>query len=122
MKRTNKIRIALAALAATAVAVTGTAGAASLSSTQVTIKNPGGQGDFYGKVKSSNPDCVSGRKVVVFKQLGATQDRSVDQKIASDTADAAGNWSVGNTGQKSGHFYAKAAKTSECKAATSPTI
>ena len=122
MKRTNKIRIGLAALAATAVAVTGTAGAASLSPTQVTIKNPGGQGDFQGKVKSANPDCVNGRKVVVFKQVGATQDRSVDQKIASDLADANGKWSVGNTGYKSGDFYAKAGKTSECKADTSPTI
>ena len=123
MTRSTKLRTGLAALAATAVAMTGGAGIASAAdATKVTIKNPNSQGDFYGKVKSANPDCVDGRKVTVFKQLGATPNRSVDQKIATDNADAAGNWSVGNTGQKSGKFYAKAAKTPECKAATSATI
>ena len=123
MTRSNKIRTALVALAVSATGLTGLAGTASAAdATQVTIKNPNSQGDFYGKVKSANPDCVYGRKVTVFKQLGATPDRSVDQKIATDNADAAGNWSVGNTGYKSGKFYAKAAKTPECKAATSKTI
>ena len=123
MTRSNKLRTALVALAVSATGLTGLAGVASAAdATKVTIKNPNSQGDFYGKVKSANPDCLDGRKVTVFKQLGATPNRAADQKIASDTADAAGNWSVGNTGQKSGNFYAKAAKTPECKAAISKTI
>jgi hypothetical protein len=123
MTRSTKIRTALVALAVSATGLTGLAGVASAAdATQVTIKNPNSQGDFFGKVKSANPDCVDGRKVTVFKQLGATQNPRGDQKIASDTAGTSGEWSVGNTGYKSGKFYAKAAKTAECKAATSKTI
>jgi hypothetical protein len=125
MTRSNKLRTALVALAISATGVTGLAGVASAAGsvdTKVTIKNPNSQGDFYGKVKSSSPTCVEDRKVTVFKQLGATQAPKSDQKIATDNADANGKWSVGNTGYKSGKFYAKAGKVTGCKAATSKTI
>ena len=70
--------------------------------------------------------CENDRKVTVFKQLGSVQDPKSDQKIGSDTADLNGNkaiWSIGNSGYKSGDFYAKAAKVpGYCKATTSKTI
>jgi hypothetical protein len=124
MTRSNKIRAALAAaLAISVTAIPGMASAAG-AETKVTIK--GENGDFYGNVKSSDPDCVSERKVVVYKQLGSEQDHKSDQKIASDITEATtsnkAQWSVGNTGYKDGKFYARAAKVPGCKAATSQTI
>ena len=81
---------------------------------------------FYGYVSSSNPDlCANGRKIVLYKQLGSTQSPKTDQKIGSDTASANGTqymWSTGNTGSTKGSFYAKAARVTGCKSATSPTI
>ncbi len=124
MNRKNRIGIALATLAVSLTAVTGVAGAAG-SDTKVSIK--GQNGDYYGYVKSSDPaDCAEGRTVTVFKQLGSAQDPKSDQKIGSDTASINGTkymWSIGNSGYKTGDFYAKAAKVPGfCKAATSKTI
>ena len=122
MTRSNKIRAALAA--ALAISVTAIPGLAQAAETKVSIK--GENGDFYGNVKSSDPDCVSERKVVVYKQLGSSQDHKSDQKIASDTTEPTtankAQWSVGNTGYKKGKFYARAAKVPGCSAATSQTI
>ena len=123
MIRKNRIGIGIATLAVSLTALTGAAGAASKSTVSIT----GDNGDYYGYVHSSDAShCENNRKVTVFKQLGATQDRSVDQKIGSDTAEPNGPdamWSIGNSGFKSGKFYAKAAKVPGfCKAATSPTI
>jgi hypothetical protein len=122
MTRTNKIRAALAA--ALAISVTAIPGLAQAAETKVSIK--GENGDFYGKVKSSDSDCVSERKVVVYKQLGNKQDHKSDQKIASDISEPTnGNkseWSVGNTGYKNGKFYARTPKVPGCSAATSKTI
>lgn len=124
MFRKTRIATALAALAVALTALTGVASAAG-ADTKVSIK--GDNGDYYGYVKSSNPaDCADGRKVTVFKQLGSVQDPSSDQKIGSDTAELNGTkamWSIGNSGFKTGEFYAKAAKVpGVCKAATSKTI
>ena len=124
MTRKNKLTAALATAAVSLTAFTGAAGAAS-NDTKVSIK--GQNGDYYGYVKSSDAaNCADGRKVTVFKQLGSTQDPKSDQKIGSDTAELQGKkamWSIGNSGFKSGHFYAKAAKVPGfCKAATSQTI
>jgi hypothetical protein len=123
MIRKNRIGIGIATLAVSLTALTGAAGAASKSTVSIT----GDNGDYYGYVHSSDArHCENNRKVTVFKQLGATQDRSVDQKIGSDTAEPNGPdamWSIGNSGFKTGKFYAKAAKVPGfCKAATSPTI
>jgi len=77
-------------------------------------------------VKSPDRDCASERTVKVFEQLGSTQAPRNDVKIGSDTSEPSGTkamWSIGNSGYKSGKFYAKAAKVPGlCKAATSATI
>jgi hypothetical protein len=116
-------------IAAAAITVTGafatSASAAPLSPTEVTIK--GDDGDYYGKVKSSDvANCEDGRKVKVFKMLGASPKPSTDLKIGSDNAELSGGahaeWSIGNSGYKHGKFYARAGKTDYCGADTSPVI
>jgi hypothetical protein len=123
MTRKNKFH---AALATAAIAVTAFAGAAEASS-QSTVSIMGTNGDYYGYVHSSDAtNCESGRKVVVYKQLGTVQSPKTDQKIGTDTAQPNGPdamWSIGNSGYKTGKFYAKAAKVPGfCKVALSPTI
>ena len=121
MSNKSKIRSALAAAAVAATALAGLAGPASAATpTKVTIHAE--SGGFYGNVKSSNPNCVSGRTVVLFKQLGSTQDPRNDQRILTDTTEDDGEWNTGNPGLRSGMFYARAKRTSECKAANSRTI
>jgi hypothetical protein len=121
--RKTRIGIALTALAVSVTAFAGVATAGSKS----TVSIMGDNGDYYGYVHSSDPThCENDRKVTVFKQLGSVQDPKVDQKIGSDTAEPNGPdamWSIGNSGYKTGKFYAKAAKVpGYCKATTSPTI
>ncbi len=116
-----------AALATVAVSVAAFAGAADASTAKSTVSILGTNGDYYGYVHSKDAaHCENDRKVTVFKQLGAVQDPKVDQKIGSDVAQPNGPdamWSIGNSGYKSGKFYAKAAKVPGfCKAATSATI
>ena len=115
-----------AALATAAVAVTAFAGAADASS-QSTVSILGTNGDYYGYVHSSDAThCENNRKVVVYKQLGSVQSPKTDQKIGTDIAEPNGPdamWSIGNSGFKTGKFYAKAAKVPGlCKVATSATI
>jgi hypothetical protein len=99
------------------------AGGVVAADTTVTIQVQGR--DFSGYVKSSKPmRCADGRKVTLFKQVGAEQDRSVDQRVASDTASLNGDryqWSTGNTGQR-GKFYARAGKIDGCKPDSSKTL
>ena len=124
-RKTSKTGLGLA-LTTVAVAMTAFTGAAGASSTdKVSIK--GDNGDYYGYVKSSDPDhCANNRKVTVFKQLGTTQNPHSDQKIGTDTAQINGTkymWAIGNSGFKTGSFYAKAAKVPGfCHAVTSKTI
>jgi hypothetical protein len=124
-RKTRKTGFAVA-LATAAVAMTAFTGAAGASSSdKVSIK--GDNGDYYGYVKSSDPDnCANNRKVTVFKQLGTTQDTHSDQKIGTDIAQINGTkymWAIGNSGFKTGSFYAKAAKVpGYCSAITSKTI
>ena len=121
--RKTRFGIALTALAVSVTAFAGVATAGSKSTVSIT----GDNGDYYGYVHSSDPThCESDRKVKVFKQLGSVQDPKTDQKIGTDTAEPNGPdamWSIGNSGYKTGKFYAKAAKVpGYCKATTSPTI
>ena len=121
--RKTRFGIALTALAVSVTAFAGVATAGSKSTVSIT----GDNGDYYGYVHSSDPThCENDRKVTVFKQLGSVQDPKADQKIGSDTAEPNGPdamWSIGNSGYKTGKFYAKAAKVpGYCKATTSPTI
>jgi hypothetical protein len=106
-----------------AVAVT-QAEAANKADTQVTIQ--GGEGEYFGYVKSSNKQqCANNRKVKVYKMLGSSPSPSSDKKIGSDTSSPNGDgymWNAGNTGYKKGKFYAKAGATDYCKSDLSPVI
>jgi hypothetical protein len=92
--------------------------------TTVTIQGP--NGDFSGTVSSPKPRlCAKNRKVVVFKQKGATQAPKTDKRIGSDTASKVGTqfqWSTGNSGYKSGRFYARAGANANCRPGSSSTI
>jgi hypothetical protein len=118
----TKILTAVVALAALG-GIAAPSSAGGLLDTSVTIKVEGR--DFSGSVRSPDPaTCAEGRKVILFKQIGSEQDRSADQRVASDTASLNGDryeWSTGNTGQR-GNFYARVRKTAECKGDTSRTL
>ena len=81
---------------------------------------------FYGYVKSPKENkCANGRKVILLKQLGQSQDPGADQKIGTDIAQANGDgymWSTGNTGHMKGRFYARAKKTPDCQADNSKSV
>ena len=118
-------RTALAA-AGLAVAVT-VAGSGSLAhattskakaTTTVTIKAEGT--DLSGKVKSPRQRCITDRKVILVKQVGA-RGGGDDVNFASDTASSDGSWSTGTTGTP-GKFYSKVKPTASCKGDTSPTV
>lgn len=109
--------IAVVAISISGVfAATGVANAAERTPTKVTIK--GDNGDFYGYVKSEDEDnCANERTVTLYKLTGETPDPKLDEKIVTDTASPNGPkymWSAGNTGEKSGEFYARVKKTDEC--------
>jgi hypothetical protein len=119
------MRTAVLALGLVAtVAVPGSLGSAQASSaktktaTTVTIKAEGV--DLSGKVKSARPLCVTNRKVIVIKQVGA-RGGGDDQNFASDLASSDGSWDTGTTGT-AGKFYSKVKATEKCKGDTSPTI
>jgi hypothetical protein len=127
MTRKLTTRTAIAALGALALGLSAMPGAAAANgkaSTKVTIQAE--SDGFFGYVKSSKPSaCANNRKVTLYKQLGSTQDPSTDQKIGFDTAQINGTqymWSTGNTGSIKGSYYARAARTSRCQAASSPTV
>jgi hypothetical protein len=111
----------VAALTIGALVMAGSAFAG--ANTGVTIKGP--DGDFHGKVLSERSKCEVGRKVIVYKQKGSSQDPSADQKIGSDISEKHGDhgdWSIGNSGFKKGKFYAKAKRSTGCAAGFSKTI
>jgi hypothetical protein len=121
-----KLASAVVAVVFGAVSVAGTVSAGAgtePAETTVTIRTE--NGDFWGYVTSPRPRrCAEGRKIVLFKQVGAEQDPRVDERIASDTASLNGDryeWNTGNTG-RFGKFYARAGKTEDCKGDTSKTI
>jgi hypothetical protein len=124
MTRKTKIRSGLVSLAVSLTALAGLAGtAAAATPTKVVIKAE--SGGFYGYVKSADPDCADGRKVVLFKQLGSFQDPRNDLRVASDVTEANGDqymWSTGNTGTRTGRYYARATRVPGCKPANSRTI
>lgn len=113
---------AISTVALTGMAQTGTASAP--ARTKVTIQ--GQNGDFSGTVKSSKLHrCADQREITVYKQKGSHQHPSHDQRIGSDLSELHGNkgvWSTGNSGYKSGKFYARAAAKPGCKAGSSRTI
>jgi hypothetical protein len=73
-------------------------------------------------VKSADADCVAERTVVLYKLTGATPSPSADQKIVTDTTGEDGRWNTGQTGERSGKFYAKVKRTPFCKGDISPVV
>ena len=119
----NLLRIIVGGLVDAGAMSIGVANAGTPYDTTVNIHVQGR--DFSGTVTSSHPmRCANNRKVVLFKQLGAQQDPQNDTRVASDTTSFNGGhyrWETGNTGIR-GKFYARAPKTSQCKADSSPTV
>jgi hypothetical protein len=103
--------------------IAGTAVAVTRADTHLTIKGP--NGDFSGTISSPKPkQCANHRLVLLFRQLGATQNPTHDDKAGMDTSGLQGGkyaWDMGNTGL-SGKFYARAPQTTNCKAGSSKTI
>lgn len=121
--KTIRSLLAIAAVTLSGAVATSPAAAAGLTPTEVTIETQ--NGDFSGEVNSSDPACAEGRKVTLFKLVGSSPDRSVDQKIGSDTASLNGSsyeWSTGNTGLRKGKFYARSGKTGLCAGDVSPVV
>jgi len=117
----KKLSIALVVmLLCGALAMAGTAVARGKAASTVTIRYNGD--GFQGKVKSSRARCVKNRTVKVYKQKGASQNRSADTKLFKETTDSEGRWDTGNSGPAHGKFYAFAKGTSVCKRAFSKTI
>ncbi len=86
--------------------------------TQLTIKS--GKKAFSGKVKSSNPACVGGRGVSVFRNKGR-------KLIGSDASSANGKWKLGAGKAKKGKYYASTGQVVDptgtvCAAAKSPVV
>ena len=121
-KLINARNVALAAVAA--LALTGSAQASGLAGATVTIS--GQNGDYSGTVTSPRLHrCADQRTVTVYKQKGARQNPRVDAMIGSDTAELRGRhavWSIGNSGFRSGKFYARASTAPGCATAASRTI
>lgn len=122
--KTTKIRTVVAtALIAVfgAAAVAAPAQAGNLTGsvpTKVTIK--GQNGDYYGKVKSSDNSCTADREVKVFKKTPSGK-----MLIGTDNAQANGvdyEWSIGNSGYKTGKFFAKVNPITGCGGDKSKTI
>jgi hypothetical protein len=113
----SKTRITILALTG-AIAMTGAAEAA--STPKLTIKGP--NGDFQGKIKAKKRKCMNNRQVHVFM---VTDEGP--QEIGSDTSElntekTRGLWSIGNSGYKSGKFFAKAEPKGSCESLKSKTI
>jgi hypothetical protein len=115
----RKITLIAAAVATTAALFAGPASAATTS--KVTIKHLGG-GEFTGKVKSADPDCIAERTVILYEMNGSKPKPKNDRKIVKDTTDEDGRWNTGQTGEKSGDFYAKVKRTDDCRKALSKVI
>jgi hypothetical protein len=119
MKARVLLALVLTVCVGVAMAIPATA-ADKRAKTKVTIIYNGD--GFQGKVKSKRASCIRNRTVSVYKQHGSVQDPSSDDKVFTDTSDNEGNWDTGTSGQAHGKFYARAKKTSRCRAGASATI
>ncbi|WP_182525502.1 hypothetical protein [Nocardioides dongkuii] len=111
--------LAASALLAPAQAAPATSAAApARAAVTVTITAEGT--DMSGVVKSPRPRrCAADRTVKVFKMVAGEPHLWV-----ADTTERQGRrytWSTGNTGTE-GRFYARVARTQDCKGDVSPTI
>lgn len=115
-------KLALVVTAAMVVtALTAGIAVAGRSRTTVTIKGP--NGDFNGKIKSVNPDCLGDRTVRLF--MASSANGPFERTGNSDTSSVQGEvgvWSMGNTGLRDGFFQARAKKTDECRGGRSRVL
>ena len=122
--RRSLLIASVAAAAATALGATALATGTLAAKTYLTIKGP--QGDFSGTITSTRlHKCAENRTVNVYKQRGSLQKPKNDMKIGSDTSELRGKkgyWSIGNSGFKSGRFYARAPAKVGCRAGATKTI
>jgi len=119
----KRFAVAVLVVACGALVFAGSALAAD-APTKVTIQAE--QGGFFGYVHTSNSaasQCEANRRVILYKQTGASQHPRLDTKIGTDIAQPNGpdsQWFV-NTNQ-SGRFYAKAPPKTGCLVGFSPTV
>ena len=119
--KTKLVILLVAVVAVSSLMFTGIATARTAASTIVTIKGP--QGDFAGKIKSSNPKCRGHRLVQLFESDKAKGPfTKTGNSDTSERQGPVGVWSMGNTGLKDGFFYAKAKATPICKAGRSRVL
>ncbi len=84
--------------------------------TGVTIK--GRTATSTARSSARGASARSAARSSVYKQKGRKQKPSVDKKIGSDISERSGNvgvYSLGNTGFKTGKFYAKAPQTARLR-------
>lgn len=77
-------------------------------------------GDFSGAITSTST-CMANRTVRLFRQAGATQDRTVDAVVGTTKTLSSGAWSIPNI-KVYANYYARTPINKDCKAASSPTI
>jgi hypothetical protein len=119
--KTKLVSLLVAVVAASSLMFTGIATARTSAATTVTIKGP--QGDFAGKIKSSNHKCLGHRLVRLYKAHKAKGPfRKTGNSDTSERQGSVGVWSMGNTGLKDGFFYAQAKATPICKSGRSRVL
>ncbi len=119
--KTRLAFLLVAVVAASSLMFTGLATAGTAANTIVTIKGP--NGDFHGKIKSTDDGCLGDRLVRLF--MSDSADGPFERTGNSDTSEVQGDvgeWSMGNTGLRDGFFYAKAKATPDCKRGKSRVI
>jgi len=119
--KTRLVFLLVAAVAASSLTSTGLATAGTAARTTVTIKGP--NGDFQGKIKSSDADCLGDRVVRLFMSDSAAGP--FERTGNSDTSEQQGDvgvWSMGNTGLRDGFFFARTGRTSECRSGRSKVL
>ena len=119
--KTRLVFLLVAAVAASSLTSTGLATAGTAARTTVTIKGP--NGDFQGKIKSSDADCLGDRVVRLFMSDSAAGP--FERTGNSDTSEQQGDvgvWSMGNTGLRDGFFFARTGRTPECRSGRSKVL
>ena len=112
--KTRLTILLIAVVAGSSLTSTGLATAGTAARTVVTIRGP--DGDFHGRIRSSDPDCLGDRVVRLF--MSDSADGPFERTGNSDTSEQQGDvgvWSMGNTGLRDGFFFARTGRTPECR-------
>jgi len=119
MNLTRHITAIAAVAILCAVVVAGSAGAASGSTTRLTLAVKSANA-FQGKVTSNKNKCVPDRKVILFRKSSGG-----DKNLGSDLTSSDGKWKVKRT-VSNGKYYAKVTKVTVgnvvCAAAKTDTL